>query len=227
MTTTETRIFTPDMGELSGFGDGYEEACQKMMLFGLDWLGEHPPSDPVTETEWHALQNAIGDSEDGCSGAMVGVTSQHALYAHRHGWEAYQTKRREAHAKYVEETPAREAEEARQREERQARVLANRRRIERWVEDVTAWKPTSDRDFLIAEGQATTLPWRGLHFYEGAWHGSVGAEISEAARDLSLLAATLNKRFEVDWNGKPVYAEPGDDPDVVRARWRALMNADE
>lgn len=228
MSTTETHTFTPDMGEISGFGGGYEDACRKMMIFGLDWLRTHPPADAetVSEAEWDALRDAVGDSEDGCSGAMVGVTSQHALYAYRHGWEAYKAKRQEAHAKYVEETPAREAEEARRQEEMRARGVASRRRITRWLEEVGTWKPLSDEDVLVAEGQATMLPWRGIHFYEKAWHGSLGVHVSEAASDLCLLAATLNKRFEVDWNGKPLYAEPGDESEAVQARWWEAVNAE-
>lgn len=214
--TIETRIFTPDMGEISGFGGGYEEACQKMMLVGLDHLSASPPvdKDHLTEQEWDKLRDVVGDSEDGCSGMMVGAASSHALYAFRSGWEAYQEKRREAHAKYVEEAPTRETAE---RERREQHVLIKRLRQKNRDAWVRSPNPT--------EEDAALLPWEGVHFYEGRWVAGAGSNVSETATDLTTLANVLRRRFEVEFNGHPLYAEPGEDGLAATSRWWGLMNA--
>lgn len=36
---------TDDMGEISGFGGGYEAACQNMLSAGVKWLNEHQNAD--------------------------------------------------------------------------------------------------------------------------------------------------------------------------------------
>ena len=105
--------YTDDMGELSGFGGGYEEACRKMVVTGLEWLDAHPKADP----QFHGYENIYGviieenddakqlskavvDATGGdCTGAMHQCTISHILWIHKNGWETYCAKRREAHAK--------------------------------------------------------------------------------------------------------------------------------
>src|SRR3990172_9009853 len=39
-------IFTPAMGEISGFGGGYEKTCRTMIDMGLRWCDANPEADP-------------------------------------------------------------------------------------------------------------------------------------------------------------------------------------
>ena len=50
------REYTKDMGEISGFGGGYEEACRKMVLAGLDWFDANPDADP----QFHGYEGIYG-----------------------------------------------------------------------------------------------------------------------------------------------------------------------
>ncbi len=97
--------FTPEMGEISGFGGGYEEACRTMLKGACEWLDSHPDADP----RFHSYQNIEGviseDNQDAkslskattklvddCSGAMKQATISAALWIHKNGWDAYVTK---------------------------------------------------------------------------------------------------------------------------------------
>ena len=109
---SETRIYTDDMGEISGFGGGYEKACQAMVLAGLAWFDAHPGADP----KFHGYSNIYGiieeDNDDAkalsdavvaasggdCTGAMHQATISHVLVARRLGWEGYCAKMREREA---------------------------------------------------------------------------------------------------------------------------------
>jgi hypothetical protein len=90
------------MGEISGFGGGYEEACRSMYRAGMTWLDEHPSADPkfrespqifgiVDESndDAKALSKAIEDSEPGCTGAMHHAVVSCVMYTKRHGWDAF------------------------------------------------------------------------------------------------------------------------------------------
>jgi hypothetical protein len=109
----EERIYTDDMGEISGFGGGYEQACRAMALAGLAWWDEHPEATP----RFHSYNNVTGlcieDNDDakalteailaacreGSTGAMHEAAVSHVMFARAHGW-----------AKYAEELRAREHE---------------------------------------------------------------------------------------------------------------------
>jgi hypothetical protein len=96
------RQYTDDMREISGMGGGYEEACRKMVLAGLDWFDAHPNAEPHFTTcdnvygivnedndDAKALSEAVCAAEDGCSGAMHQATISHIMYIHLNGWDAY------------------------------------------------------------------------------------------------------------------------------------------
>lgn len=91
------------MGEISGFGGGYEEMCRKMLFAGLAWLDANPNANPefrgytgiygiITETNEDAesLSEAILEpSERGATGAMHQAVVGACLYVKREGWDAY------------------------------------------------------------------------------------------------------------------------------------------
>lgn len=107
-----TREWTPDMGEISGFGGGYEDACRRMALAGMDWLDANPAADPkfkgfrnvyglVVEDndDAKALSAAITSVCDDCTGAMHQACVSHALAYKRLGWDEYCRQLREREAK--------------------------------------------------------------------------------------------------------------------------------
>lgn len=95
--------FTPEMGEISGFGGDYEAACRKMLKAGMEWFDAHPEADPkftsfkqifglITEDndDAKALSAAVVDASGGdCTGAMHQAVINHCFFIHRNGWERY------------------------------------------------------------------------------------------------------------------------------------------
>lgn len=90
------------MGEISGFGGGYEEACRQMLRAGLHWLDAHPDVDPqfhgykgvfgvISEDneDAKALSKAVLDAVPDCSGAMHQAAIGACLYVRKNGWDAY------------------------------------------------------------------------------------------------------------------------------------------
>lgn len=117
MTTQAETTFrhSPDMGEISGFGGGYESACQDMLEAGARWLHERAKRDQKTDLQMHGYTNVYGilvaDSDDakalekvvvdaapGCSGAMHQAVMSRLLYIAKNGWPAYcaELRKREA-----------------------------------------------------------------------------------------------------------------------------------
>jgi hypothetical protein len=99
-----TRTFTPEMGEISGFGGGYEAQCRKMLLAGVAWLDENPDKWPkfdehpqifgITTPEDEgakALDKAVCDAagSSGFSGAMHHAVVQHLTFIAKNGWDKY------------------------------------------------------------------------------------------------------------------------------------------
>ena len=95
--------WTPEMGEVSGFGGGYEETCRAMVKAGCQWFDSHPDADPqftgykniygiITEDneDAKALSKAVvaGANED-CTGAMHQATVGTCLWIRKNGWLAY------------------------------------------------------------------------------------------------------------------------------------------
>ncbi len=101
--------FTPDIGEISGFGGGYEQTCRNMLAAGLEWLDANPSADPrfqgfkgiygiITEEneDAKALSRAVVDAADNdCTGAMHQAVISHCLAVRKIGWDAYCVKMRE------------------------------------------------------------------------------------------------------------------------------------
>ena len=99
------RIWSEDMGEISGFGGGYEAACRAMVFAGMDWVDAHPDADPVFQgytnvfgviceinEEAEALTKVVVDAAKalgGSTGAMHQATIGHVLAYRRLGWEQY------------------------------------------------------------------------------------------------------------------------------------------
>lgn len=101
--TTTCYRHTPDMGEISGFGGGYESCCQDMLEAGVKWIDAHPnpgldghgykgvygifvpDSDDAKAMEKVMLDAAKGEA----TGAMHHAVMSRLFYIGRHGWEAY------------------------------------------------------------------------------------------------------------------------------------------
>lgn len=94
---------TPDMGEISGFGGGYEACCQDMLAAGVQWINEHPKPD----LEGHGFEGVYGifvpDSDDAkamekvvvaaakgeATGAMHHAVMSRLFYIGKNGWDSY------------------------------------------------------------------------------------------------------------------------------------------
>lgn len=95
--------FTKAMGEISGFGGGYEATCQNMLKAGMEWLDAHPNADPKfygfkniyglideDNEDAKALSKAVVDGSGGdCTGAMHQAVIYHCLVIRKHGWDYY------------------------------------------------------------------------------------------------------------------------------------------
>jgi hypothetical protein len=95
-----------EMNEISGFGDGYEETCRKMLSAGMEWLNAHPNADPQfllspsiygiikeDNEDAKALSNAIDAGSGGdCTGAMHQAVVSKCLFVKLHTWNAYIAK---------------------------------------------------------------------------------------------------------------------------------------
>ena len=115
-----TREWSEDMGEISGFGGGYERGCRAMVMAGMAWLDEHPDADPhfsgfknvyglITEanTDAKALTEAIMNARvrlddgrdiragDDATGAMHHAAISHCFAYKRLGWEEYRRQLQE------------------------------------------------------------------------------------------------------------------------------------
>src|ERR1044071_2457481 len=91
------------MGEISGMGGDYEQACRTMLIAGLEYWDAHPELDP----KYRGFKDVYGimsdDNEDAkklddavlepvnrdCTGAMHQAVIQSILYIKKNGWEKY------------------------------------------------------------------------------------------------------------------------------------------
>ncbi len=104
---------TPDMGEISGFGGGYEDVCQQMLHNGVKFLVELAKTKNPDDTDFtlkqtaddspiqifgvceiegedgKALEKAVMDGIDDCTGAMHHAVMQRLLWIAGEGWDAY------------------------------------------------------------------------------------------------------------------------------------------
>ena len=104
--------FTPEMGEISGFGGGYEEACRAMLKIGLGFWDrmedrklDGPPFDPKfrgfegiyglldeDNDDAKALSKAVVDAAEtlgGATGAMHQAVISSIFWIRKNGWDAY------------------------------------------------------------------------------------------------------------------------------------------
>lgn len=102
--------YTEDMREISGFGGGYEEACRRMVIAGMEWFDANPNANPLFQGFKNVTGLVMDDNEDAealsrvvagaaggdCTGAMHHAAINHILYARKHGWEAYQLEMRKS-----------------------------------------------------------------------------------------------------------------------------------
>lgn len=94
---------TEDMGEISGFGGGYEAACQNMLDAGVKHLLAHPEKAPnykefkniyglTTDENPDAkeLQDVLLKASGGdCTGAMMQAVMSRVMFIKKNGWDKY------------------------------------------------------------------------------------------------------------------------------------------
>jgi hypothetical protein len=100
---------TEDMGEISGFGGGYEKTCQDMLENGVKWLTKNSER---RDLKGHSYEDVYGimvaDSDDAkemekammadiddCTGAMHQAVMSRLFFIAKNGWEAYCAELRE------------------------------------------------------------------------------------------------------------------------------------
>jgi len=95
--------WTDSMGEVSGFGGGYENACRDMIYAGIAWTEKHPGADLSTykTVDAKALDAHILLACPDCSGAMHGAAMNALAFIAKQGWNAYAGKMMERAAKRV------------------------------------------------------------------------------------------------------------------------------
>lgn len=103
MSAEQTFRHTADMGEISGFGGGYEECCQDMLEAGVKWLNEHKPQDLRAKglkgvygifipnsPEAEDLDGAVVAAAKGeATGAMHHAVMSRLFYIAKNGWDKY------------------------------------------------------------------------------------------------------------------------------------------
>lgn len=95
--------FTNEMGEISGFGGGYEACCRKMLKAALEWFDANPDAEPEfrsyegvygvlppnNEKAEELSKAVIEASGNDCTGAMHQAVIQSAFWILQNGWEKY------------------------------------------------------------------------------------------------------------------------------------------
>lgn len=112
---------TPEMGEISGFGGGYEKTCQDMLEAGVEWMLEHPEfefsaegyqgavglvyaNNEETQELMHVIVNA-SKNKDGApeaDGAQIHGIMQRLGFIANNGWHAYVAQCRAGPKKVVQ-----------------------------------------------------------------------------------------------------------------------------
>lgn len=93
---------TPDMGEISGFGGGYEAVCQQMLHQGVAWLVEHQNADiqvkeyaniygvvDLVGEDTEKLEKAMSEGIEDYTGAMHHAVMSRLNYIAKNGWDKY------------------------------------------------------------------------------------------------------------------------------------------
>lgn len=95
--------FEPGMGEISGFGGSYEDACRAMLRAGLLFWDEQPEGFSPryqgikgvygvcidNNEDARRLDEAILAATDDCTGAMHQAVVEHIFVIRRRGWPWY------------------------------------------------------------------------------------------------------------------------------------------
>ena len=92
----------PGMGEISGLGGEYEQACRDMMISGLRWWDQHPLANPIY-SKMEGVYGIIHEENDDakqltkaavsacgdCTGAMHQAVIEHIMVIRANGWDWY------------------------------------------------------------------------------------------------------------------------------------------
>jgi hypothetical protein len=104
----EPFAWQPGMGEISGFGGGYEKCCRTMLQTGLQWLSQNPDIALRFKMYENVVGIAVAENDDSevlnevlmdaaggdCTGAMHQAVVSHILWIQHHSWEEYVEKRK-------------------------------------------------------------------------------------------------------------------------------------
>jgi hypothetical protein len=118
---------TPDMGEISGFGGGYEDNCQQMLHNGVKFLVELAKTKSTDDIDFtlgqtskdspiqlfgvcdikgedgKALEKAVMEDIGDATGAMHHTVMQRLLFIAGSGWDAYCEELKKSEAKNIDE----------------------------------------------------------------------------------------------------------------------------
>lgn len=104
MTQLKKVEWIPEMGEISGMGEGYEAQCRRMLDAAIDWHNQNPDKDPSVSTlknvygltkneneaaeelEKYILDNIPGND---CTGAMMQAVLGHYFFIRNNGVEKH------------------------------------------------------------------------------------------------------------------------------------------
>jgi len=92
--------------DISGFGGSYEEGCQRILWFGLEWIKDKPldvwedtysyrnvTGLLITGTKLDGLEKILSEdkflNEGGMTGAMHHASFSHLYYIHKNGYKAW------------------------------------------------------------------------------------------------------------------------------------------
>lgn len=95
--------YTPEMGEISGMGGGYEDVCRAMVIAGLEWADAKGNADPKYKEYENIYGITTGENEDAkelqrvmlkaadndCTGAMMQSCMSHVMFVLKNGWDKY------------------------------------------------------------------------------------------------------------------------------------------
>jgi hypothetical protein len=104
----EPFAWQPGMGEISGFGGGYEQCCRTMLQAGLQWLSRNPDIALRFKMYENVVGIAVAENDDSevlnevlmdaaggdCTGAMHQAVVSHILWIQHHSWDEYVAKRK-------------------------------------------------------------------------------------------------------------------------------------
>jgi len=98
--------YTTEMGEISGFGGGYENACRSMVIAALKWCEENPKA-KLSYKEFKGITGLTSDespdmkkmqevmlkvTNNDCTGAMMQACMSHVMFIRKNGWDKYRSE---------------------------------------------------------------------------------------------------------------------------------------